>query len=141
TGSADLTITVAPYTTDGDLALDPRNLRDDPELEVAMSEADFELRAQGDGRIQPGIWTGVAHVEGQHYEIPVDLIVPEAVAPIGGRRGARLGVHGNRAARRAVGLEAALVDHGPIEIRALEPGDDRRVVANVAGEAALLVAK
>ena len=141
TGSADLTITVAPFTTDGDLALDPRSLGDDPELEAAMTGANFELRPQENGRIEPGIWTGVAWVGGQRFEIPIDLIVPEAVAPKGGRRGARLGVHGNRAARRAVGLEAALVDHGPIEITALEAGDDRRVVANVAGEAALLVAK
>jgi hypothetical protein len=140
-GSADLTITVAPFTTDGDLALDPRSLGNDPELEAAMSGANFELRPQENGRIEPGIWTGVAWVGGQWFEIPVDLIVPEAVAPKGGRRGARLGVHGNRAARRAVGLEAALVDYGPIEITALEAGDDRRVVANVAGEAALLVAK
>lgn len=141
TGSANLTITVAPYTTDGDLALDPRHLNDDPELESAMRRAKFELRPHDDGRIQPGIWTGITRVDDQHYEIPVDLIVPEAVAPSGGRRGARLGIHGNRAARRAVGLEAALVDHGPIEISALEPGDKRRVIANVAGEAALFVAK
>ncbi|MGH9307718.1 MAG: hypothetical protein ACRD0I_12665 [Acidimicrobiales bacterium] len=141
TGNADLTITVAPFTTDGDLALDPRSLGDDPELETAMAGANFELRPQDNGHIEPGVWTGVTWVGGQCFEIPIDLIVPEAVAPKGGRRGARLGVHGNRAARRAVGLEAALVDHGPIEIAALEGGDDRRVIANVAGEAALLVAK
>ncbi len=33
------------------------------------------------------------------------------------------------------------MDHGPFEISALESADDRRVTANVAGEAALLVAK
>jgi hypothetical protein len=141
TGSAELTATVAPYTTDGDLALDPRALGDDPALEVAMADGNFELRPLQNGRIEPGIWTGVVTVGGKSYEIPVDLIVPEAVAPKVGRRGARLGVHGKRAARRAVGLEAALVDFGAIEITAIEPGDDRRVVANVAGEAALLVAK
>jgi hypothetical protein len=70
---------------------------------------------------------GIAKVNGQYYEIPVDLIVPEAVAPSGGRRGARLGVHGNRAARRAVGLEAALVDYGPVEIEAFEARDGRTV--------------
>ncbi len=59
-----------------------------------MRAADFELLPQDDGRIQPGIWTGFAQLDGHNYEIPVDLIVPEAVAPIGGRRGARLGVHG-----------------------------------------------
>jgi hypothetical protein len=52
-----------------------------------------------------------------------------------------LGVHGKRAARRAVGLEAALIDRSLLSISALEPGDSRRVIANVAGPAALLVAK
>lgn len=37
--------------------------------------------------------------------------------------------------------EAALVDHNTMTIAALEPGDDRSVVANVAGVAALFVAK
>ena len=40
-----------------------------------------------------------------------------------------------------LGLEAALVDHDEMTITALEPGDDRSIVANVAGAAALLVAK
>jgi hypothetical protein len=52
-------------------------------------------------------------VDGEELLIPIDLIVPEGAATGGGRRGARLGLHGNRAARRAVGLEAALVDHAP----------------------------
>jgi len=59
----------------------------------------------------------------------------------GGRRGARLGVHGNRAARRAVGLEAALVDSTTMRITSLEEADGRSAAANVAGAAALLVAK
>lgn len=58
-----------------------------------------------------------------------------------GRRGARIPPHSKRAARRAAGLEAAVVDHGPIPIRALALDDDRVFTANVAGPAALLVAK
>jgi hypothetical protein len=73
--------------------------------------------------------------------VPVDLIVPEAANTGGGRRGARLGVHGNRAARRAVGLEAALFDSTMVAISALEESDSRSVVSAVAGPAALLVAK
>lgn len=73
--------------------------------------------------------------------VPVDLIVPEAAAGGGGRRGARLGLHGHRAARRARGLEATLVDHAPMMIAALDPADARSLTANVAGPAALLVAK
>ena len=73
--------------------------------------------------------------------IPVDLIVPEGFAPPGGRRGARLGPHGNKAVRRALGLEAALVDKDPMTISALDPADERSITVDVAGVAALMVAK
>ena len=39
TGDAD--VTVAPYTTDADIALDPRLLQDDPLLESVMASAGF----------------------------------------------------------------------------------------------------
>lgn len=138
TGYGDLA--VAPYTTDGDLAIDPTRLDDDPRLEAAMRAAGFELSLV-DGHVEPGIWITTAVVENTEVTIPVDLIVPEGAAPPGGRRGARLGVHGRRAARRASGLEAALVDHASMQIAALDPNDTRVVHAEVAGEAALLVAK
>ena len=48
----------------------------------------------------------------------VDLIVPDAVAPPGGRRSARIAPHGRQSARKAVGLEAAIVDHSPMTIAA-----------------------
>jgi hypothetical protein len=140
-GDSDLSLTVAPYTTDGDLALDPSGLGDDPTLESAMTWAGFALSSQSEDHVAPGIWVAATIVEGERFEIPIDLIVPEGVAPSGGRRGARLNAHGNRAARRAVGLEAVLIDHDPMEIAALEPGDTRTVVVNVAGVAGLLVAK
>jgi len=50
-------------------------------------------------------------------------------------------VHGNRAARRILGLEAALIDHSPIEIMPLDAADARSITAEVAGPAALLIAK
>lgn len=131
-------IAIAPYTTDGDLALDPTLLGDEPELEASMRGAGFTLMEQDP---QPGIWVATADVAGEELIIPVDLIVPEAAATGGGRRGARLGVHGNRAARRAVGLEAALVDHGTMTVSALDPEDPRTIDVEVAGVAALLVAK
>jgi hypothetical protein len=37
-------------------------------------------------------------------------------------------VQGNRAARRILGLEAALIDHSPIEIMPLDAADTRRTV-------------
>jgi hypothetical protein len=129
-------IGIAPYTTDGDLAIDPATLKDEPQLETAMRAAHFTRSLT-----EPGIWLATTTVNGEELTIPIDLIVPEGVAPPGGRRGARLGPHGNRAARRAVGLEAALVDHSPMTVAALETSDTRQFEVEVAGAAALFVAK
>jgi hypothetical protein len=129
-------IGIAPFTTDGDLALDPAALKDQPQLETAMRSAHFTRSLT-----EPGIWLATTTVEGAELTVPIDLIVPEGVAPPGGRRGARLGPHGNRAARRAVGLEAALVDHSPMIVTALEQSDTRHFEAEVAGVAAMFVAK
>jgi hypothetical protein len=133
--TGDVDLAVAPYTTDGDLTLDPSLLADMPTLETAMTEAGFHLG------IEPGIWFAPVTIDGVDALIPVDLIVPEGVATGTGRRDARLKEHGSRVARRALGLEAALVDHGPMTVAALSPRDKRSVQAEVAGPAALLVAK
>lgn len=135
------TVGITPYTTDGDLALDPTLLGDDPQLEVAMSEAGFQLLEAGEGAREPGIWVANTVAGGERLIVPVDLIVPEGAATGGGRRGARLGPHGTRAARRARGLEAALIDHSVIPIGALEPDDPRVFEVDVAGTAAMFVAK
>ena len=128
-------LALAPYTTDGDLALDPTALTPDPALEAVMRGAGFELSTE------PGIWVARAVIAEKQVAIPVDLIVPEGFAPPGGRRGARLGPHGNRTARRARGLEAAIIDKDPMRITALDTSDQRAVTVDVAGVAALLVAK
>ncbi len=138
--AGDIIPGVAPYTTDGDLALDLARLTDTPQLDVMMSER-FTLDTAEDGSVKPGIWVQTIDVKGVDIDISVDLIVPEAIAPPGGRRAARLGSHGDRTARRAVGLEAALVDHDRMPIEALDPNDPRAVHCNVAGPTALLVAK
>ncbi|MGH2878301.1 MAG: hypothetical protein ACRDK4_01655 [Solirubrobacteraceae bacterium] len=87
TGDAD--IAVAPYTTDGDLALDPRVLGSAPALEAAMLAAGFRLQSKG-GHSEPGVWLADTVAAGEPIVVPVDLIVPEGVAPAGGRRAARL---------------------------------------------------
>jgi hypothetical protein len=125
TGDADLA--VAEYTTDADIAISPAELRDQPLLADALSRAGLK---PGD---QPGRWTSPDGVY-------VDLLVPEALAGAG-RRGARLGPHGNSAARRAKGLEGAMVDRDRRTIKALDPKDERQVEIAVAGPSALLVAK
>lgn len=50
-------------------------------------------------------------------------------------------VHGDRTARKVVGLEAALLDNRKMKIGAIEPEDARTFEVAVAGQAALLVAK
>lgn len=134
TGGGDVNITIAPYTTDADLALNPALLRSEPDLEALMVGAGFSAD-------QPGTWRTTAVVHGVDVIIPIDLIVPEGASTGEGRRRARIPPHGKRAARRAVGLEAALVDHGPMTVAALDPADERQVTVKVAGVAALLVAK
>lgn len=133
TGDADLA--VAPYTTDGDVALDPSRLKNDPRLAVALREAGFAADAE-----HVGTWVKSRPLEGRPVEVKIDLMVPEAVGGPG-RRGARLGPHGNRAARKARGLEATLVDREQRTIGALNGGDDRAFEVAVAGPAALVVAK
>lgn len=116
----------ASYTTDADLAIDPTTLAATPLIANLMTAAGFE-RTQSD---RPGIWGKRISVDGHAELIPVDLIVPEALAG-----------HGKQAASRAVGLEAAVVDRSPLAITSLDPSDERTITVDVAGPTALLVAK
>jgi hypothetical protein len=100
-------------------------------LDDAMQEAGFRLDTT---HPQPGSWISPAG-------IPVDLMVPTALAGDRGRRGARIPPHSIHATRRTNGLEAAVVDHAPMTIAALDPTDPRQATLNVAGPAALLISK
>lgn len=131
---------IAEFTTDGDLAIDPRRLSDAPPLGELMEAAGFEL-TELQGSPEPGIWQKHVAVNGLEIAVPVDLIVPTQAAPQGGTRGARLPGHGKRAARKTRGLEAALVDNDMMSVAALDPEDPRAAQLRVAGVAALLVAK
>lgn len=132
TGAADLA--VAEFTTDGDLVVNPEQLKTQPRLSEAMERAHFR------SGLQPGSWLRDRTVSGIATTIPVDLLVPEAVAGPG-RRAARLGDHGDRAGRRVRGLEGALIDHSVMRLNALDEVDRREVDVQVAGPSALLVAK
>lgn len=125
TGDAELA--VAEYTTDADLAIHPLDLADDPLITDLLEAAGFSKDHQ------PGQWLSR---DGSR----VDLMVPERLAGPG-TRGADLGSHGRHVARRAVGLEAALIDQERQTITALDPADGRSAAMNVAGPGALLVAK
>lgn len=128
TGRAD--VALAEATKDSDLAVDSRSLGDDPRIETAMEGARFCRDPSG----QPGVWLSPRG-------IPVDLMVPEALAGTRSRRSVDLPPHDKRAMRRAVGLEAAVIDNIEMTIPSLGSDDQRRVTARVAGPAALLVAK
>ena len=131
-------LAVAPYTTDGDLVINPELLATVPPLEENLRNAGF--RPKDSGSI--GVWVGTpAGTEPITSEITIDLLVPSAVNPGTGRRAARLQGHDQRAARAARGLEGALVDQTPMTITALDPADRRRFDLNVAGTAALVTAK
>ena len=80
TGAADLA--VAEFTTDGDLVVNPEKLKTQPRLSEAMERAHFR------SGLQPGSWLCDRTVSGIATTIPIDLLVPEAVAGPG-RRGSR----------------------------------------------------
>lgn len=132
---------VAPYTTDGDVVLDPTRLEDEPQLEVVMKSAGFDLDRKEDGSQKPGIWIEYREIGGKKVKVPVDLIVPTDAAPPGGRRGARLKGHSKMAARKIPGLEASLLDHEAMTVASLDDGDSRSFDIAVAGPIALLIAK
>ena len=127
TGEADLFDAVPQFTTDADFSISPIDLSNSPLLADLLTGHGF--RAGED----LGRWISSDGVY-------VDLLVPEALAGAGSRA-ARLGPHGKHVARRAKGLEAALVDQGPKTIIALDPADNRSITMNVAGPGALLIAK
>ncbi len=81
-GAGDLT--VAPFTSDGDLALNPTVLDDEPILAEALRAAGFDLA------VKPGTWSLT--------DVQIDLLVPSSLGGPG-RRSARLGPHGTEVTR------------------------------------------
>ena len=126
TGEAEFA--VSPFTYDADLAINPKNLTDNPKLIELMQRANFGLTDQ------PGLYKRT--IDGAR----VDLLVPAALGG-GGRRAARLGLQGSKAAMKVRGLEGALIDHAPVRIESLDENDHRVHLTEVAGPAALLVSK
>jgi hypothetical protein len=132
TGAIELA--VAEYTTDGDITLDPALLRPTPEIESAMTRAGFRRGSR------VGAWFVSRDIAGVWTKVEVDLMVPEAIGGPG-RRAARLPGHAKHAARKARGLEAALIDKSIMTLDALDAVDKRSFAVAVAGAAALIVSK
>jgi len=135
-GEADLA--VAPYTTDGDLAVDPAHLTEVPPIERVLTDAGFAPKSKD----SVGVWIAKrASSMNPETEIAIDLLVPASVSPGKGRRDAKLPGHAARTARIVEGLEGAVVDHDAMTVTALGDDDDRAFEVRVAGSAALLLAK
>jgi hypothetical protein len=127
----------APFTSDGDLSIDPQRLADQPLLEETLRSAGFELM----GEHLPGLWARQEKIGDRTVPVELDLLVPKGLAPGVGRRSARVPPHDGKATRWVEGLEVAAVDRSPMHVGSLDPTDGRVVEVNVAGPAALLVAK
>lgn len=78
--TGDISLALAPATKDADLTLDPRSLGDTPLVDRALIDAGFVLDPIQN---QPGAWINAAGM-------PVDIMVPEALAGPGGRRSGRV---------------------------------------------------
>jgi len=87
-----------------------------------------------------GAWFVSRDIGGVATNVDVDLMVPEAVGGPGSRA-ARLVGHAKHVARKARGLEAALVDKSTTTLGALDAIDTRSFSVAVAGPAALIVSK
>jgi hypothetical protein len=127
----------APFTSDADLSIDPVLLGDQPHLDEALRAAGFELMQDN----QPGLWARTEQIGGQAVPIELDLLIAKELAEKIGKRSAKIPPHDNMTARWTPGLEVCAVDRSPVPIQSLDPDDKRTISANVAGPAALLVAK
>ncbi|TDC70175.1 hypothetical protein E1200_06180 [Actinomadura sp. GC306] len=127
----------APFTSDADLCLDPVMLDDQPLVDEVLQTAGFTLKYDN----QPGLWERPEPVDGKDVPIELDILVGKVLAKKTGSRSAKIPPHGKMTARSVTGLEACAVDRSPMVIPSLDPADERRVTANVAGPAALLIAK
>ncbi|MGW3699055.1 hypothetical protein ACWECR_35140 [Streptomyces sp. NPDC005056] len=130
-------ISNAPFTSDGDLGIDPLLLGDQPHLDDSLRAAGFDLRDKD----QPGLWERPETIGDKIVPVELDLLIPRQLSPKNGKRSAKVPPHGNMSARWIEGLEVAVVDRSPMPVASLEPEDLRSITVNVAGPAALLVAK
>ncbi|MFG2716208.1 hypothetical protein ACGFX2_37610 [Streptomyces goshikiensis] len=133
----DAAIRNSPFTSDGDLSIDPALLEDQPLLDASLREAGFTLKKDS----EPGLWERKETVGDQVVPVELDLLIPRQLSPKNGRRSAKVPPHGTMSARWIEGLEVAAVDRSPLAVGSLDPADDRSIAVNVAGPAALLVAK
>jgi len=127
-GEADLNVPL--LTTDGDLAINTRDLAEVPEIGREVRQAGYTPGPN------PGHWVTIGDVAADLMVVPHQGGTTKASA-----RASRLSPHEKLTARIARGLEPALIDNEHVTIGALEPGDPRTFELRVAGPAAMLTAK
>lgn len=123
-------------TRDGDLAVNPVLIAEDPKIMEIMAEIGLEPARPE----RPGIY-GYVNERGLSWErrTTVDLLVPETYA---GSKGRSARIPGQKSATtRAYGLELAIHDRTLIRISTTDGEPEISVEVNVAGPAALLIAK
>ncbi|MEU4762795.1 hypothetical protein AB0H12_06050 [Actinosynnema sp. NPDC023794] len=125
----------AAFTSDGDLALDPAALGDEPLVDEALSAAGFRLRYAS----QPGLWVRSEVVGEREVEVELDILAGSSLTT--GGRAARIPPHGRMSAKKVPGIEVAVIDRSPMLVKSLDPDDTRAVEVAVAGPVALLVSK
>ncbi|MFI9009546.1 hypothetical protein ACIGNX_20190 [Actinosynnema sp. NPDC053489] len=125
----------AAFTSDGDLAIDPAVLGDEPLVDEALVAAGFRLRNAD----QPGLWVRSEVVGGGEVDIELDILAGASLTT--GGRAARIPPHGKMSVKKVPGIEVAVVDRSPVVVRSLAPEDVRSVEVAVAGPVALLVSK
>jgi hypothetical protein len=129
TGASELAI--VEFTSDADFTISAQIIAKEPHLEEALLAHGFERHRDVGRWVSP---TG----------IPIDLMVPEAIAGPKRKSTSRSAViegHGRSIARRTKGLEGALVDRVWKTIRDLDDPSSKGIEVWIAGPAALLVAK
>lgn len=138
--AGDANLGTTPFTTDADVAIDPERLVNHPRLDEALEAGGFVPKIGVDGPVV-GSWVREVQMDGgARINVDLDLLVPETVSGEGSRA-ARLGSHGDRIARKARGLELALIDNKTMRLGALHASDKRFFDVRIAGVAALLVSK
>ncbi len=114
------------FTSDADVAVIPDKLGGPPAIADALEAKGFVPDPA-----KVGTWS--------KNGVGLDVMVPDALGGPG-RRGARLPLpHGKRVARKAMGLEGIIADRRTVMVESLD--GSRRIEANVAGPAALIVSK
>lgn len=117
--SPDAAISNAPFTSDGDLSIDPMLLGDQPHLDASLRAAGFDLKYDH----QPGLWERPESIGDKMVAVELDLLVPRQLSPKNGKRSAKVPPHGTMSARWIDGLEVAAVDRSPLQVTSLDAED------------------